>query len=129
MVIRSDCKFARWILYFSKPNDLTDDPIPRADNDYADTNGHSDIGAAIEFTNANLSWDIAEDATVILQDIDLKIPKGKLTIVVGEVGGGKTALVSALLNEMHVVSVSSALAFMIFWRMYVDFKYLFTLFT
>ncbi|XP_063679350.1 ABC transporter C family member 10-like isoform X2 [Bolinopsis microptera] len=75
-----------------------------AENGYHDSNGYSDSGVAVEFTNASLSWDIAEDATVILQDIDVKIPKSKLTIVVGEVGGGKTALVSALLNEMHIVS-------------------------
>ena len=48
-----------------------------------------------------------DDAAIILQDVNVKIPKSKLTIVVGEVGSGKTALVSALLNEMHIKSVSA----------------------
>ena len=62
---------------------------------------------AIEFSNATLTWDVVDAAALILQNVNVKIPKGKLTIVVGEVGSGKTALVSALLNEMHIKSVSN----------------------
>ena len=50
---------------------------------------------------------MVDDAAIILQNVNVKIPKSKLTIVVGEVGSGKTALVSALLNEMHIKSVSA----------------------
>ncbi|KAL5259680.1 hypothetical protein ACHWQZ_G009951 [Mnemiopsis leidyi] len=63
-----------------------------------------DKETAIEFSNATLTWDVVDDAALILQNVNVKIPKGKLTIVVGEVGSGKTALVSALLNEMHIKS-------------------------
>ena len=77
----------------------------RATNHYAEPISHD--ASAVVFSNATLSWDVTADAAVILHDVNLKIPRGKLTIVVGEVGAGKTALVSALLNEMHVQSVSS----------------------
>ena len=33
--------------------------------------------------------------------IDLEIPKGKLVAVVGQVGAGKSSLVSAILGEME----------------------------
>jgi ABC-type multidrug transport system fused ATPase/permease subunit len=36
-----------------------------------------------------------------LRDINLELKKGQLTIVVGPVGSGKSALISALLGEMH----------------------------
>ena len=36
-----------------------------------------------------------------LRDIDLTLRKGELTVVVGPVGSGKSALISALLGEMH----------------------------
>ena len=36
-----------------------------------------------------------------LKDIDLTLRKGELTVVVGPVGSGKSALISALLGEMH----------------------------
>ncbi|WVQ66384.1 uncharacterized protein L199_004564 [Kwoniella botswanensis] len=36
-------------------------------------------------------------------DIDLKIPRGALTCIVGRVGTGKTSLLSALVNEMKQV--------------------------
>ena len=66
-----------------------------------------DNDTAIEFNDATLTWDVVNDAAIILQNVNVKIPKSKLTIVVGEVGSGKTALVSALLNEMHIKSVSA----------------------
>jgi len=36
-----------------------------------------------------------------LRDVNLELKRGELTIVVGSVGSGKTALISALLGEMH----------------------------
>jgi len=42
----------------------------------------------------------AEKKGPFLQDIDLELKRGELTIVVGPVGSGKTALISALLGEM-----------------------------
>ena len=64
-----------------------------------------DNDTAVEFKDATLSWDVAMDAPTILRDVSLKIPRSKLTIVVGEVGSGKTAIINAVLHEMHVQSV------------------------
>lgn len=42
------------------------------------------------------------DPTVpFLRDIDLELKRGELTVVVGAVGAGKTALISAILGEMY----------------------------
>ncbi|XP_038067062.1 ATP-binding cassette sub-family C member 8-like isoform X2 [Patiria miniata] len=49
------------------------------------------------------TWD--KDATTpTLKNIDLDIPVGKLTMVVGQVGSGKSSLLSAILGEMTTVS-------------------------
>ena len=45
--------------------------------------------------------DTKKDFTSTLQDINLTIPKGSLTAVVGRVGQGKSSLLSALIGEMY----------------------------
>lgn len=55
---------------------------------------------AIEVENGSFSWDV-DAPTPILRDINLKIPEGMLIAVVGQVGSGKSSLVSALLGEMN----------------------------
>ena len=35
-----------------------------------------------------------------LKDINIKIPKGKVTMIVGQIGSGKSSLLQAVLNEM-----------------------------
>ncbi|KAJ3095886.1 hypothetical protein HDU97_006434, partial [Phlyctochytrium planicorne] len=42
----------------------------------------------------------------LFQDLNLKIPMGKLTIIVGVVGSGKSSLMSACLGEMTLISGS-----------------------
>ncbi|XP_071484824.1 ATP-binding cassette sub-family C member 9-like [Diadema antillarum] len=60
---------------------------------------------AIRIDDGNFTWD--PDSNVpILSDINVDIPKGKLTIVVGQVGSGKSSLLSAMLNEMTTLSGS-----------------------
>ena len=51
----------------------------------------------LEMTNASFAWPGAEES--VLSDISLSFPTG-LTIVCGEVGAGKTALLQALLGEL-----------------------------
>ncbi|GIX77651.1 ATP-binding cassette sub-family C member 9 [Caerostris extrusa] len=41
-----------------------------------------------------------------LRDINVQIPAGKLTIIVGNIGSGKSSLLSAILGELHVISGS-----------------------
>ena len=53
---------------------------------------------------ASFVW--AKDEAPTLKDVNLEIKQGKLVAVVGQVGAGKTSLVSAILGEMEKVSGS-----------------------
>ncbi|XP_022104006.1 ATP-binding cassette sub-family C member 9-like [Acanthaster planci] len=57
---------------------------------------------AIKVTNGTFSWDSGSSTT--LTGINVEIPKGKLTMIVGQVGTGKSSLLSALLGEMHTLT-------------------------
>ncbi|XP_038076866.1 ATP-binding cassette sub-family C member 9-like [Patiria miniata] len=58
---------------------------------------------AIKITDGNFVWD-PESTTPVLSNIDVEIPAGKLTIVIGQVGSGKSSLLAAMLNEMTTLS-------------------------
>ncbi|KAG8232068.1 hypothetical protein J437_LFUL011614 [Ladona fulva] len=63
----------------------------------------------VEVNNGVFSWSADPQkslTTNLLKLSTVHIPKGKLTLVVGPVGSGKTALLSALLGEMHLQSGS-----------------------
>lgn len=63
----------------------------------ADTN----FIAATTSNNVPEPVDNKKDFISALQDINLTIPKGSLTAVVGRVGQGKSSLLSALIGEMY----------------------------
>ena len=50
------------------------------------------------------SFSFSPDSAVILNDISLKIPAGQVTMIVGPVGSGKTALLRAIVGEMHKIN-------------------------
>uniref|UniRef100_A0A2K5CJD3 ATP binding cassette subfamily C member 6 n=1 Tax=Aotus nancymaae TaxID=37293 RepID=A0A2K5CJD3_AOTNA len=54
---------------------------------------------AIGFTDASFSWD--KRGIPVLKDLNLKIPEGALVGVVGQVGSGKSSMLSAILGEME----------------------------
>ena len=56
--------------------------------------------AAIKVTDGTFSWSINGEAA--LKDVNLEVLEGQLLMVVGEVGSGKSSLLSALLGEMKV---------------------------
>ena len=58
----------------------------------------------LEITGGNYRWLDQQ----ILFDINVKIPKGKLTIIVGSVGSGKSSLLWAMLGEMNIISEQPA---------------------
>ncbi|XP_035695292.1 ATP-binding cassette sub-family C member 9-like isoform X1 [Branchiostoma floridae] len=65
----------------------------------------SDIAedVAVEIRDGNFSWELESDSAA-LNDINLAVQKGKLTVVVGQVGSGKSSLCSAILGEMRTLS-------------------------
>lgn len=48
--------------------------------------------------------EVPSDSGIILKDLNLTIPAGKLTAIIGSVGSGKTSLLNAMLGEMKTVS-------------------------
>jgi ABC-type transport system involved in cytochrome bd biosynthesis fused ATPase/permease subunit len=59
----------------------------------------------IQIWNGSFAW--GDDGAEVLKNINMKIPRGKLTAVVGSVGCGKSSLVSAILGEMDKLSGAS----------------------
>lgn len=55
--------------------------------------------AAIEIKGGEFGW---SDEGATLHDVNLEILEGQLLMVVGEVGCGKSSLLSAILSEMDV---------------------------
>ncbi|XP_078700800.1 ATP-binding cassette sub-family C member 9-like isoform X2 [Branchiostoma floridae x Branchiostoma belcheri] len=58
---------------------------------------------AIQVRNGSFTWELDSEVANV-SNINLSIPKGKLTIVVGQVGCGKSSLLSAILGEMTTLS-------------------------
>lgn len=58
----------------------------------------------IGFEKANFSWNSKSDKDFKLRDIDLAFLPGKLNVVIGPTGSGKTSLLLALLGEMELTS-------------------------
>ncbi|XP_038072564.1 ATP-binding cassette sub-family C member 9-like isoform X2 [Patiria miniata] len=63
---------------------------------------HLQSGVAVKIKHGTFSWDSESDA--VLHDISVNIPSGKLTVIIGSVGSGKSSLLSAMLGEMTTLS-------------------------
>lgn len=57
------------------------------------------------FSNASFSWAKldTEDTPIELQDLDVTFSKGRLNLILGATGSGKSSLLLALLGEMRLV--------------------------
>ena len=66
---------------------------------FAVTHIESDFAVTVE--NGTFTWSV--ETPNVLKNIDMKIPKGSLTAIVGTVGAGKSTLLSAILGELHKV--------------------------
>jgi multidrug resistance-associated protein (MRP) len=87
---------------------LLDEELP-PDN----INHTSDIKNAIEVKEGTFSWGKMDAPAV--KNIDIEISEGSLVAVVGQVGSGKSSLISALCGEMDIlhgtVSVKGSVAY------------------
>ncbi|KAI2486583.1 Canalicular multispecific organic anion transporter 1 [Pyrenophora tritici-repentis] len=64
----------------------------------------SSLGSqAIVIENGYFGWDPIKQPAGTLQDIDMIVPRGKITMVVGPVGCGKSTLLKAALGELPVM--------------------------
>lgn len=63
----------------------------------------SDAVYAVEVDNGSFSWNL-DTHELTLKNINVHIPIGKLTMIIGSVGSGKSSLLSAILGEMLTVS-------------------------
>ncbi|GFN99336.1 multidrug resistance-associated protein 1 [Plakobranchus ocellatus] len=84
------------------------------DLDPTSVNYDPDSEAAISISRGVFTWD-KTNPTPTLSDIKVKIQEGKLVAVVGQVGAGKSSLISAMLGEMEklkgTVTVKSSIAY------------------
>merc|ERR1739838_154817 len=55
---------------------------------------------AIKLSNATFKW-ASDDATDTLKDISIEVEHGSLVAIVGQVGCGKSSLISAILGDME----------------------------
>lgn len=62
----------------------------------------SSLRTAIGFEHASFAWNAASARDFCLRDIDVRFEPGKLSVVVGATGAGKTLLLLALLGEMEL---------------------------
>merc|ERR1719189_491266 len=62
----------------------------------------ADHNSAIKMTDASFGWS-TDDQKICLENVSLDIPKGSLIAVVGQVGSGKSSLLSAILGEMEPI--------------------------
>ena len=66
-------------------------------------NNQNEEQPAIKLDNASFRWS-SDDQKLCLQNISLEIPKRSLVAIVGQVGSGKSSLLSAMLGEMEPVA-------------------------
>lgn len=58
----------------------------------------------IGFEDASFSWNSSSDADFKLRNLNVAFKPGKLNVVIGPTGAGKTSLLMALLGEMELLS-------------------------
>lgn len=75
----------------------------------SENSSHYDFEDKIGFECAFFEWPVSSTAALLparfqLGPLDISFPRGKLTLVSGATGAGKSALLAALLGEMSCVS-------------------------
>ncbi|KAF7303184.1 P-loop containing nucleoside triphosphate hydrolase protein [Mycena kentingensis (nom. inval.)] len=85
---------------------LAEDEVPKWASTLTSDDAERVPSDKVGFESAVFEWQTpaAEAARFRLGPLDITFPEGKLSLVTGPTGSGKTALLSALLGEMHCVS-------------------------
>lgn len=83
---------------FLEMNEVENVAIPFEKNEKTDK--------ILEISSGNFCWNnsIEKKQEIDLQDINLSIEEGSLTVIAGPVGSGKSSLLAALLGEMNLKS-------------------------
>ncbi|KAJ6662481.1 hypothetical protein lerEdw1_011895 [Lerista edwardsae] len=76
-----------------------EDFLSSEDLDYQNINRDYSGNLAVRFVNASFRWEKTGAPT--LNKLNLEIPEGSLVAIVGQVGAGKSSLLSAVLGEME----------------------------
>ncbi|KAH3683179.1 hypothetical protein WICPIJ_005848 [Wickerhamomyces pijperi] len=58
----------------------------------------------VGFKNASFSWNLNSETDFKLRDLNVEFKKGKLNVIIGATGSGKTSMLMALLGEMTKTS-------------------------
>jgi ABC-type multidrug transport system fused ATPase/permease subunit len=58
----------------------------------------------IGFSDASFSWDSSSDVDFKLRNLNVEFKVGKLNVIIGPTGSGKTSLLMALLGEMELLT-------------------------
>nr|QIT08316.1 putative ABC transporter C family member 13 [Siraitia grosvenorii] len=84
-----------------EPDATNISPPPIIVNDRAESDGK----IAVFLSNACCSWSSSKEVepNILLNNLTLGIYKGSFVAVIGEVGSGKTSLLSAILGEMRLL--------------------------
>jgi ATP-binding cassette, subfamily C (CFTR/MRP), member 1 len=96
LISRSSPHVQRVFEFVDLPREETEEREPMR---MSTTSAQSDTGD-IEFVNYTMSY--RPDTPVILNNLNLRIPLGSKTALVGRTGSGKTSLVQALLRMVYV---------------------------
>ncbi|KAG8321750.1 Canalicular multispecific organic anion transporter 1 [Homalodisca vitripennis] len=67
------------------------------------THDHSE-GDPIVVEDGTFSWESGDDNSIVLRNINVRVPASSLVAVVGSVGSGKSSLLAAVLGEMDKLS-------------------------
>ncbi|KAK8776949.1 hypothetical protein V5799_029711 [Amblyomma americanum] len=77
------------------------------------THEKDDVNTPIRIRNGSFAW--TKDEEPVLREVDIQVPKGALVAIVGQVGAGKSSLLSALLGDMEridgAVNVQGSVAY------------------